>query len=146
MQSIVTRRMPFVATAVALLGLALATQGCGSSSSSLEEQLQRLASTASGATMLVQAWCDGSVPRAYAMNTVDRAGQSLDRISGTLASAAPSDRVQQAMQEIEQLKAAIASARDALQREDREAARSALGVLRQLESQAREETLAEASS
>src|SRR5262245_39471866 len=142
----VTPRLPFAAMAVLLLVCALAP-GCGSSSSSLEEQLQRLASTASGTTMLVEAWCDGSVPRTYAIHTVERAGQSLDRISGALTQTpAPSDRVQQALQEIEQLRQAIATTREALQREDRGAARSALGILRRLESEARQQTLAEASS
>jgi len=140
-------RVRIAATCVIVLAAAAGMQGCGSSSSSFEEQLQRVASTASGTSLLVEAWCDGSVPRAYAMNTVERAGKNLTRISGTLAaSAAPAPRVQQAMQEIEQLESAIGACRDALSREDRGAARSALEMLRQLESEARRQTLAEASS
>jgi hypothetical protein len=130
-----------------VLACATAVQGCGSSSSSLEDELERVASTASGATMLVEAWCEGSVPRAYAMTTVERAGRSLDTISGALsATAAPSGRVQKALMEIEQLEAAMATTKEALEREDKDAARSALDVLRQLESEARRQTLAEASS
>jgi len=127
--------------------MAALSHGCGSSSSSLEEQWERVASTASGTTLLVEAWCDGSVPRAYAMSTVERAGENLSRISGTLAaSTAPAERVQQARQEIAGLEAAIATAKDALDRQDRDAARGALEMLRQLESEARRQTLAEASS
>jgi len=130
-----------------LAAVAFLSHGCGSSSSSLEEQLQRVASTASGTTLLVEAWCDGSVPRAYAMNTVERANKNLSTISGTLAnSTAPAERIQEARQEIAQLEAAIATAKDALDRQDRGAARGALEMLRQLESEARRQTLAEASS
>lgn len=144
---IVTRRLVAAAMAGLPFLCVLVALGSGSSSSSLEEELQRLASTAAGTTMLVEAWCDGRVPRAYAMNTVENAGKSLDKISGALSSTpAPSNRVQQALQEIDALRAAIATTREALQREDRDAARSALGVLRQLESEARQQTLAEASS
>lgn len=143
---IVTARRPVPATTLFVLVCAIAAQGC-SSSSSFEDQLERVASTASGATMLVEAWCDGSVPRAYAMSTVERAGRNLDTISGALsATAAPSDRVQRALEEIVQLEAAMATTKEALQREDKDAARSALDVLRQLETEARRQTLAEASS
>ena len=144
---IVTARVRVAATLLLVFACATAVQGCGSSSSSLEEQLERVASTASGATMLVEAWCDGSVPRAYAMTTVERAGRTLDTISGALsATAAPSDRVQQALMEIEHLEAAMVTTKEALERQDKDAARSALDVLRQLESEARRQTLAEASS
>jgi len=125
----------------------LALAGCGSSSLSLEEQLQHVASTASSATLFVQAWCDGNVPRDYAMRTVDRAGENLDRISGAVASMpASAGGVQEAMTEIERLEAAIATARVALEREDKIAARSSLDLLRQLESEARRQTLVEAGS
>jgi hypothetical protein len=144
---IVTGRRHIAATTLFVLLGATAMQGCGSPASSLEEQLERVASTASGATMLVEAWCEGTVPRAYALSTVERAGKNLDRISGALsATTAPSDRVQRALQEIVQLEAVMATTDEALRREDRDAARSALDVLRQLESEARRQTLAEASS
>jgi hypothetical protein len=149
MRFIVANHVPEWRVAVFLLVAVMAAglQGCGSSSSSFEEQLQRVASTASGATLLVEAWCDGSVPRAYAVSTVVRAGKNLSTISGTLAaSTAPAARVQAARQEIVQLEAAIATAKDALDRQDRDGARAALGMLRQLESEARRQTLAEASS
>jgi uncharacterized protein Yka (UPF0111/DUF47 family) len=144
---IVTGRRHIAATTLFVLLGATAMQGCGSPASSFEEQLERVASTASGATMLVEAWCEGTVPRAYALSTVERAGKNLDRISGALsATTAPSDRVQRALQEIVQLEAVMATTDEALRREDRDAARSALDVLRQLESEARRQTLAEASS
>lgn len=144
---IVTMRLVVVTTILMLFACVVALQGCGSSSSSFEDQLERVASTASGATMLVEAWCDGSVPRAYAMTTVERAGESLSRISSALsATEAPSDRVQDALREVAQLEVVMAATQNALAREDKNAARSALDALRQLESEARRQTLAEAGS
>jgi hypothetical protein len=132
--------------AALVIACALAVQGCGSSTS-FEEETPRLASIAAGTTMLVQAWCDGSVPRAYALRTVEHAGESLDRVAQSLETmAGPPERLQETEQEIAELRAAMRTTHDALQREDRGAALSALAVLRRLESEARQETLAETSS
>ena len=120
--------------------LALVAAGCSEPAARrFDESLQHVVSNAAVMTMLGDAWCEGTVPVAYAVRTADRAQKNLGRLAGTLQSldSIAADRREAALRITRDLESSVERAQAALQRQDRQAVLAALGELRLLESEAR---------
>ena len=119
--------MRLLRLSVLLVSLALLTvlTACGAQSSAddLATELETVTSWAATAHMVGDAWINGTVPTAYAKQTLEAAQQSLQEEMDTLAqgSTVPSDRRTKLLETLQSLEQTVGQMATAVEQEDRAA-------------------------